>query len=125
MLIDFLHSICVLVNVGSRNEKNGIFGISHFLEHLFFKGTSEFNSHSKILEEINKIGGTINAFTSFEYTGYYIIVPKQNYNRALYILHSLIFNSLIYNKDYKAYLENEIKKEKVCLLYTSDAADES
>jgi len=106
--------VCILflINIGSRSENNGITGISHFLEHLFFKGCDQYPNHDLLLESINKIGGIVNAFTSFEYTGYYIIVPKQNYKKALTILYSIIFESLIFNNNYKKYLEDKIKKEK-------------
>ena len=109
-----LNIVCILflINIGSRNEKNGITGISHFLEHLYFKGCNLYPNHNLLIESINKIGGSTNAFTSFEYTGYYIIVPKENYIDALKILYNMMFESLIFNQSYKNYLETEIKKEK-------------
>ena len=106
-----LNIVCILflINIGSRNEKNGITGISHFLENLYFKGCDLYTNNNLLIESINKIGGSTNAFTSFEYTGYYIIVPKENYIDALKILYSMMFESLIFNQLHKNYLQTEIK----------------
>lgn len=104
--------ILFLINIGSRIESNGYYGIAHFLEHLFFKGSSKYTNHHKLLESINLLGGNTNAFTSYEYTGYYIAVPKNNYIKALQILHNMIFHSLLLNNDYQNYLIDEINKEK-------------
>ena len=56
---------------GSRNESEELNGISHFIEHMFFKGTNK-RTAKQIAEEIENVGGQINAFTSKEATCYYI-----------------------------------------------------
>ena len=64
-------SVGVMVQNGSRNETKDVNGISHFIEHMFFKGTDKRNS-KQIVQEIENIGGQINAYTSKETTCYYI-----------------------------------------------------
>ena len=70
-------SIGVFVNTGSRNETKKINGISHFLEHMAFKGTKK-RSATQIAEEFEGIGGSINAYTSREKTVYYVKVLKKH-----------------------------------------------
>ncbi len=69
-------------NVGSIDEKFGKSGLAHFLEHLMFKGTKKYPSgyYSKY---ISKNGGTENAFTSFDYTAYYQIVPTDHLEKIV------------------------------------------
>ena len=61
--------------IGSGDEQNGITGISHALEHMMFKGTEKFPG-SKFSDQVEKFGGSENAFTSRDYTAYYQTVPK-------------------------------------------------
>ena len=71
--IEHLNSISVgvMVQNGSRNESHDVNGISHFIEHMFFKGTDKRTS-KQVIDEIENVGGQINAFTSKEATCYYI-----------------------------------------------------
>ena len=62
-------------NFGSGVEENGKSGLAHFMEHLMFKGTKKF-PHSYYSDYISKIGGSENAFTSYDYTAYYQVFPK-------------------------------------------------
>ncbi len=66
-------SVCIgfWVGTGSRDEGAGEAGASHFLEHLLFKGTDE-RSPSAIAEAVDEVGGDFNAFTTKEYTAFYI-----------------------------------------------------
>lgn len=98
----------LLVKVGSRNENDNEAGIAHCLEHMFFKGSKLFPSSIKLAMEIEKLGGMTNAFTSYEYTGYYIKVPKHNYSKALTVFADLIRNPIL--------KEEELKKEKGVIL---------
>ena len=63
-------SLGVWLKCGSRFEEAGNTGISHFIEHLLFKGTHK-RSAAQIAEEIDSIGGQLNAFTEKEYVGFY------------------------------------------------------
>ncbi len=78
-------SIGLWVNIGSRDEEAHEHGISHFLEHMFFKGTLR-RSASEIAREIDAIGGELNAFTSRETTTFYAKVLESHLHKAVEIL---------------------------------------
>ena len=96
-------SVGIWINAGSRNEKKIENGIAHFLEHMAFKGTEK-RSALQIAEEIESVGGFINAYTSREITCYYAKVLKNHLPLAVDILSDIISNS-IFN-------EQEIEIEK-------------
>ena len=96
-------SIGVLVKTGSMNETAENNGISHFIEHVMFKGT-ENRTAFEISDHIDRIGGQINAFTSKELTCYYTKSTKENAQKSLEILSDIFFNSK-FDKD-------ELEKEK-------------
>ena len=73
------------VGVGARDEPAELAGVSHFLEHLVFKGT-ERRSAKEIAEAIDAVGGEMNAFTSREHTAYYAWLPANELDLALSIL---------------------------------------
>jgi predicted Zn-dependent peptidase len=81
----------VWVGSGSRDEQAGEHGISHLLEHMAFKGTKR-RSARQIAEEIEAVGGDINAATSFETTAYYASVLKANVPLALDVLSDILAN---------------------------------
>lgn len=85
-------TIGVWVKTGSRNEQEQNNGISHFIEHMFFKGTKT-RSAREIAESFDSIGGQVNAFTSKEYTCYYAKVLDTHAKKALDILSDMFFNS--------------------------------
>ena len=58
-----------LIHCGSRNEDKKELGIAHVVEHSIYKGTIDYPSNISLMNAINSIGGTTNAFTSYEYTG--------------------------------------------------------
>lgn len=96
-------AIGVWIGTGSRDETPENNGISHFLEHMFFKGTKT-RTAREIAESFDSIGGQVNAFTSKEYTCYYAKVLDTHANFALDILADMFFNS--------TFVEEELKKEK-------------
>lgn len=96
-------AIGVWIGTGSRNETSNNNGISHFLEHMFFKGTKK-RSAREIAESFDSIGGQVNAFTSKEYTCYYAKVLDTHATFALDVLADMFFNS--------TFDEEELKKEK-------------
>ena len=102
--IDYVKSasIGIWVKVGSNNEDDDTNGLSHFIEHMLFKGT-ENRKANKIAEDIDNIGGQINAFTSKECTCFYVKVLDENINDAVDILSDMFFNSL--------FQQEEIEKE--------------
>ncbi|MUK89865.1 insulinase family protein [Ornithinibacillus sp. L9] len=85
-------TIGIWVLTGSRNETEINNGISHFLEHMFFKGTDT-RSAIDIAEAFDSIGGQVNAFTSKEYTCYYAKVLDTHKDFALEVLADMFFNS--------------------------------
>lgn len=112
-------SIGIFVNTGSRNENLKINGISHFLEHMAFKGTKK-RSAKQIAEEFEGIGGYINAYTSKEKTVYYTKVLKQHAEFAVEFLSDILQNSTFDNK--------ELEKERGVILQeiamTNDSPDD-
>jgi len=97
-------TVLVLVGTGSKYEKKEINGISHFLEHMYFKGTKKRPSTMAVAETLDKVGGIYNAFTSEEYTGYFAKVDAIHFDLALDCVSDIYLNSLI--------PEKEIEKEK-------------
>src|SRR3989344_3839617 len=85
----------VMVGAGSRYENKKNSGISHFLEHMAFKGTKSKPTFMEVAGLIDAIGGEFNAFTSKEYTGYYIKASKNNIEICLDLLSDMLQNSLL------------------------------
>ena len=71
-------TIQVNVQVGSNQEPEKIFGISHFIEHMLFEGTKNRENSTLIANEIERLGGELNAYTSNERTCFYIKVYKKH-----------------------------------------------
>jgi len=92
-------TILVLVGTGSKYEIKEINGISHFLEHMFFKGTKKRPNTLKLIEPLDKIGGIYNAFTDQEKTGYWAKVDNKYLNIALDWVSDIYLNSKIEQKE--------------------------
>ncbi|MBI2575715.1 insulinase family protein [Candidatus Woesearchaeota archaeon] len=84
----------VTISVGSDFEDKNNNGISHFIEHMLFEGTPSRKDARAITNEIESLGGEINAFTSNERTCYYIKVPKEHFAKALGILADIVQHPL-------------------------------
>ncbi len=102
--IDYVKSVSfgIWVKVGSTNENDNTNGMSHFIEHMLFKGTKN-RSANQIAEDTDNIGGQMNAFTSKDCTCFYIKVLDENLDAAVDILSDMFFNS--------TFAEEEIEKE--------------
>lgn len=85
-------SIGVWVKVGSRHEPQELGGVSHFIEHLFFKGTEK-RTAKDIAIEMDSIGGEMNAFTSQETTTYYVKVVDEQLSVAIDLLSDILIGS--------------------------------
>lgn len=96
-------TIGIWVDVGSRDERPEQAGYSHFIEHMFFKGTAT-RSATDISREIDALGGEMNAFTTRETTTFYVKVLDQHLPNALELLSDLFLRSRLG--------KNEIEKEK-------------
>lgn len=84
----------ILFKVGSRNETSRINGVSHFVEHLFFKGTKKRPSALELSKVLDGVGADYNAFTHKEYTGYYVKVSNRHTELAIDVLEDLLFNPI-------------------------------
>ena len=83
----------VMLAAGSRYETPETNGIAHFAEHMFFKGTERRPTARDIAAEVDSIGGEFNAFTSKEYTGYYVKCAAESRDVALDVLVDMLRNS--------------------------------
>ncbi|MCX5694020.1 MAG: pitrilysin family protein [Candidatus Omnitrophica bacterium] len=81
----------IWINIGSRYENPGQKGISHFLEHLLFKGSRKYSCRT-IKESIEGVGGSLNGFTSEEHTCYLVKIPHRYLSSALNILSDMVIN---------------------------------
>src|SRR5512143_1369695 len=100
-------TVGIWVENGSRYERPDQAGISHFLEHLFFKGT-ERRTAAQIAEEIDAVGGVLNAFTGKEYTCYYAKVLDEHLSLALDLLADVFTCS--------QFAEEEIERERTVIV---------
>lgn len=98
----------ILVGTGSRYETREINGISHFLEHLFFKGTTTRPSTFEISSLIDSLGAEYNAFTGKEQTGYYVKAASEHLELMVDVLSDMLKNSL--------FDPEEISREKGVIL---------
>lgn len=96
-------SVGIWVKTGSRHENGGESGIAHFIEHMLFKGTEK-RSACEISRLIDSVGGSINAFTSKEYTCFYVKVLSRHLALAVDLLSDIFFKSV--------FDEAEIEKER-------------
>ena len=97
-------TVLVMVSAGSKYEKKETNGLSHFLEHMVFKGTPKRPKAIDISKELESLGAQYNAFTSQEYTGYYAKVNPEHIDTALDVVSDIYLHPLLDEK--------EIEKEK-------------
>lgn len=109
-----------LIKTGSRYEEASQFGTAHFLEHLVFKGTRSYPSQLELAIKLDSVGASSNAFTSKEYTGFYVTAASRHTALGLEIIKELIFAPLL--------KEEDIAREKPVILEEikmhQDAPDE-
>ncbi len=95
------------IKTGSVNETPEISGISHFLEHILFKGTKNFKP-GEIDSYLDARGGSNNAFTSMDVTNYYVTIPTAEAEAAFKVVSDMVFDAL--------FIPEEIEKEKPVVL---------
>jgi zinc protease len=100
-------AIQVWVQAGSVYETEKERGITHLIEHMIFKGTEK-RGPGEVAKEIESVGGSINAYTSLDYTVYHCVVPKQFLNNALDVLSDAVFHS--------SFDPGELEREKKVVL---------
>ena len=98
----------ILVGAGSRYETKPISGISHFLEHMFFKGAKKYKTPKSVSQAIDSFGGEFNAFTGKEYAGYYVKSGQENLKKSLDVLSDMLL--------FSRFPEEEIEKERGVIL---------
>ncbi|MCS7286988.1 MAG: pitrilysin family protein [Anaerolineae bacterium] len=101
-------SMVFLLGVGSRYESDPEGGISHFIEHLVFKGTSNWPTAKDIASSIEGVGGVINGSTSQEVTSYWIKLPKDHWKLGFQLLSDMLLNPL--------FREEDVEKERAVIL---------
>lgn len=98
----------VLVGAGSRYETKDINGISHFLEHMFFKGAKKYKNTKEVSQKIDSVGGEFNAFTGKEYAGYYVRLIDEHLETAFDVLSDMLLEA--------TFKTEEIDKERGVIL---------
>ncbi|WP_312865980.1 M16 family metallopeptidase [Saccharothrix violaceirubra] len=93
-------SVGLWVRVGSRDERPEVAGAAHYLEHLLFKGTTR-RTAARIAEEIDAVGGELNAFTAKEHTCYYAHVLDEDLSLALDLVCDVVFDALCEPRDFE------------------------
>ena len=101
-------TVLCLVGAGSRYETKDINGISHFLEHLFFKGAERYKNAAEVSSAIDSVGGDFNAFTGKEYAGYYVKLASHQKEVAFDMIGDMMLNATL--------IEEEINKERGVIL---------
>ncbi len=109
-------AVQVLVKVGSNNEPKQLRGITHFIEHMVFEGTEKRPNSREIANEIERIGGEFNAYTTNERTCFYVKVLHKHFGKALDVLSDMLLHSLFREKD--------INKEKNIVLKEIDMVND-
>ncbi len=109
-------SLGVWVKTGTRHETSKSAGVSHFLEHMLFKGTTT-RSALQIAKEIDQVGGEFNAFTAREHTCFHLLLLDQDYQLGLDILIDILLNS--------TFKPDEFERERRVILQEISMVEES
>jgi predicted Zn-dependent peptidase len=121
--MDDARSVCIgfWVGTGARDEEPSQAGASHFLEHLLFKGTAE-RSPSAIAEAVDEVGGDFNAFTTKEYTSFYIRLLAEHLPLGLDILSDIMWKPALRATDLEA--ERQVILDEI-LMHADEPSDEA
>ncbi|MDY4042715.1 MAG: pitrilysin family protein [Marinifilaceae bacterium] len=106
----------LIINVGSRDEREEESGIAHFIEHVIFKGTEKRKAYH-VLSRLEDVGGELNAYTTKEDTCVYATFMAKDYERTLELFADIVFHSV--------FPEKEIEKEKDVVLDEIDSYKDS
>src|SRR3989344_3641942 len=110
-------TVMVLVEAGSKYETKKINGLSHFLEHMTFKGTPRRRTPAHIAHELDGLGAESNAFTGHEYTGFYAKADEKHFEKILDIISDIYLPS--------AFPDKEIEKEKGVIIEEINMIEDS
>lgn len=92
-------TVLALTNTGSRYENPEQFGIAHFFEHMVFKGTKSYPTAQDLAIAVDSIGADFNAFTSKEYTGYYVHAAAGHFSLALDVVSDMLLTPILRQED--------------------------
>lgn len=104
-------TLLALFRVGSRYENRRTLGLSHFLEHMMFKGTKKRPKAIQISKILDGVGAEYNAFTSKDYTGYYIKVNYEKTELAMELMSDMLANSVLAQEEVER--ERKVIKEEI------------
>jgi predicted Zn-dependent peptidase len=105
-------SVGIWAGVGGRHESQSNSGMSHFIEHLIFKGTKKRNAR-RITEAVEGLGGYLNAFTTEDHTCYYAKAGAAHFNTLCDVLHDMYLNSLFAPADIER--ERDVIREEIMM----------
>jgi predicted Zn-dependent peptidase len=108
----------LIINTGSRDEKEHEHGIAHLIEHMVFKGTQKRKAYH-IISRLEDVGGEINAYTTKEETCVYASFMKEDYSRAIELLKDIVFDSVFPNKEIMR--EKEVITDEINSYYDNPA----
>lgn len=111
----------LFVKTGSLNEKEGNYGISHFIEHMLFKGTTKRTAFT-IVDELESVGANVNAYTDKTETCYYTKSTNDNLEKCVDVLSDMFFNSVFDKKEMSR--EKKVVCEEISM-YNDDAFSQS
>lgn len=92
-------TVLALVNTGSRYEEPREEGIAHFLEHMVFKGTAKYEDAQQLASVVDSVGANFNAFTSKEYTGFYVQAASKHLHLAVDVLSDMLLTPRLREAD--------------------------
>lgn len=95
------HSVGInlIVGVGSRHETKEVSGLSHFIEHMAFKGTKSFKDSKEVSEAVEGVGGILNAYTSESLTNYHAKVVPEHFGQAFQVIADLVLHPRLRPQD--------------------------
>ncbi|MDA1127836.1 MAG: pitrilysin family protein [Chloroflexi bacterium] len=108
-------SVVICVGAGSRYESDAMAGVSHFIEHLPFKGTTNWPTARAVSEAIEGVGGVMNASTDREMTVFWCKVSRLHYKTAFAVLMDMVLNSILDPEDVEK--EREVIQEELRMTY--------
>ncbi len=122
-------TVLVQTKVGSRYESDDVWGGSHFIEHLMFKGTKKRPKAIDISKTLDRYGAEYNAYTGKEMTGYYIKIAQEKVGVAVDLLHDMIFNSTYksaeMNRERKVIIEEIKMYEENPIMHIGDLLEQA
>lgn len=87
--------VMAMVRAGSRDEREGQYGGAHFLEHFVFKGTKKYPQVNEIAREVDSLGGQQNAFTSSDYTGFWVRLAEEYWRKGVEVVGQMVSEPLL------------------------------